>query len=606
MDGVLWSGALAGTDEMPLLPASFPVLKAALARAPRWLLAVRPADGEVPDPRTAGLRGLFRTVAREYPQMVARIIEVSDSSPSALADAVVADAVVAEAVAWDRTPVVLRTAAGRHGFELVAAPLGVLGSTGAGPAGAGTPEATALGLDQDSVVLLAGGARGITAQFAAVLAGAARCRLELLGRTPAPDGPEAADTASARTPAELRAALAARGGLKPAEINRAAELLLAQREITATLTEITASGGRARYRSVDFREPDAVLQAVKEIHAEHGKLDGVVHAAGVIEDRLIAEKSTESFRRVYATKATGADALLTALEELPAPPAFTVLFGSISAVLGNRGQVDYAAANDALETLGAAFAARTGRMGGDRALGPLGTLGRSQRHDRGRAGPGVRPARHPADRPGGGDRGAAAGARLGRGVRHRRRLHRLGLVTVVVAPPRHGPGTQAVAARQVPVAIVGMAVLLPGAADLDAYWRNLRDGVDAIGAVPDGRWDAEYYHPGTASDPAVANQVYARRGGFVDGLAQVEVTRFGIMPNSVAGTEPDQLIALHVASAALDDAGGTDRLPDRGRVGVVLGRGGYLTPGLVRLDQRVRTALPTGPHTGGADPGPDG
>nr|WP_037679299.1 type I polyketide synthase [Streptomyces griseus] len=144
--------------------------------------------------------------------------------------------------------------------------------------------------------------------------------------------------------------------------------------------------------------------------------------------------------------------------------------------------------------------------------------------------------------------------------------------------------------RHVPVAVVGMAVLLPGAADLDAYWRNLRDGVDAIAEVPDGRWDGDYYRPGTASEPAVADRVYARRGGFVDGLAEVEVTRFGIMPNSVAGTEPDQLIALHVAAAALDDAGGTDRLPDRGRVGVVLGRGGYLTPGLVRLDQRVRTA----------------
>ncbi|MFC4503387.1 type I polyketide synthase [Streptomyces vulcanius] len=144
--------------------------------------------------------------------------------------------------------------------------------------------------------------------------------------------------------------------------------------------------------------------------------------------------------------------------------------------------------------------------------------------------------------------------------------------------------------RQVPVAIVGMSVLLPGAVDLDAYWRNLRDGVDAIGEVPDGRWDTDYYRPGTAAEPAVADRVYCRRGGFVDGLAEVEVTRFGIMPNSVAGTEPDQLIALHVASAALDDAGGADRLPDRGRVGVVLGRGGYLTPGLVRLDQRVRTA----------------
>ncbi|MET8949084.1 beta-ketoacyl synthase N-terminal-like domain-containing protein, partial [Streptomyces sp. NPDC004542] len=144
--------------------------------------------------------------------------------------------------------------------------------------------------------------------------------------------------------------------------------------------------------------------------------------------------------------------------------------------------------------------------------------------------------------------------------------------------------------RQTPVAIVGMAVLLPGAADLDAYWHNLRDGVDAIGDVPEGRWDADYYRPSAATGPAVADQVYCRRGGFVDGLAEVEVTRFGIMPASVAGTEPDQLIALHVAAAAIADAGGADRLPDPHRVGVVLGRGGYLTPGLVRLDQRVRTA----------------
>ncbi|MEU8712674.1 beta-ketoacyl synthase N-terminal-like domain-containing protein [Streptomyces sp. NPDC048663] len=144
--------------------------------------------------------------------------------------------------------------------------------------------------------------------------------------------------------------------------------------------------------------------------------------------------------------------------------------------------------------------------------------------------------------------------------------------------------------RQTPVAIVGMAVLLPGAAGLDAYWRNLRDGVDAIGDVPEGRWDADYYRPGSAAGPAVPDQVYCRRGGFVDGLAEVEVTRYGIMPHSVEGTEPDQLIALDVAAAAIADAGGPDRLPDRHRVGVVLGRGGYLTPGLVRLDQRVRTA----------------
>ncbi|MFC9283366.1 beta-ketoacyl synthase N-terminal-like domain-containing protein [Streptomyces collinus] len=141
-----------------------------------------------------------------------------------------------------------------------------------------------------------------------------------------------------------------------------------------------------------------------------------------------------------------------------------------------------------------------------------------------------------------------------------------------------------------PVAVVGMAVLLPGAAGLDAYWRNLRDGVDAIGDVPEGRWDAGYYHPGSAAEPAVADRIYCRRGGFVDALAEVEVTRYGIMPASVPGTEPDQLIALDVAAAALADAGGAGRLPERHRIGVTLGRGGYLTPGLVRLDQRVRTA----------------
>ncbi|MCQ8195307.1 type I polyketide synthase [Streptomyces rugosispiralis] len=145
--------------------------------------------------------------------------------------------------------------------------------------------------------------------------------------------------------------------------------------------------------------------------------------------------------------------------------------------------------------------------------------------------------------------------------------------------------------RQPPVAIVGMSVLLPGSPDLDTYWRNLVGGVDAISDVPAGRWDAGFYAPDGGGDtPGAPDRVYCRRGGFVDEFARVEPARFGIMPNSVSGTEPDQLIALGVAAAAIADAGGEDRLPDRQRVGVVLGRGGYLTPGLVRLDQRVRTA----------------
>ncbi|MEU8588781.1 SDR family oxidoreductase [Streptomyces sp. NPDC048664] len=356
LDGVLYLGALAD-DGPPVLPDAFPVLRAALAVAPRLLLAVRPADGAAPPLRSAGLHGLFRTIAREYPDTTARVVDLTDTGPAA-----VADALLTELLTPGPEPVVLRTASGRHGLHLVETPLGPLGTTGAGPAGDGAAEAEAIGLDRESVVVLVGGARGITATFAAALASASRCRLELLGRTPAAAGPEEPHLAAARTPAELRAALAARPGgpRTPADINREAELVLAQREIATTLRELAALGSTARYRTVDFRKPDQALQAVKEIHAEHGRLDGVVYAAGVIEDRLIADKSADSFQRVYDTKRGGAGTLLAALEELPDGPAFTVLFGSVSAALGNRGQADYAAANDALHALGTSWAARTG------------------------------------------------------------------------------------------------------------------------------------------------------------------------------------------------------------------------------------------------------
>ena len=143
----------------------------------------------------------------------------------------------------------------------------------------------------------------------------------------------------------------------------------------------------------------------------------------------------------------------------------------------------------------------------------------------------------------------------------------------------------------VDVAIVGMGAVFPGAGDVPTFWRNICDGVDAITDVPPSRWDPDVYFDAAAvNGHSASDRFYCRRGGFVDGLADFDPAAFGVMPNTVAGTEPDQLLALRTAAEAIADAGGDDRLPDRSRIGVIIGRGGYITPASARMDQRVRTS----------------
>lgn len=142
-----------------------------------------------------------------------------------------------------------------------------------------------------------------------------------------------------------------------------------------------------------------------------------------------------------------------------------------------------------------------------------------------------------------------------------------------------------------PIAIVGMGAVFPKAATARQFWDNIRAGVDAVTEVPPQRWDPRiYYDPACYGRPSCGDRVYCRRGGFVDDLTAFDPTRFGITPAAVDGIEPDQLLALRTAAEAIADAGGPERLPDRSRVGVILGRGGYLTTGTARLDQRVHTS----------------
>ncbi len=136
------------------------------------------------------------------------------------------------------------------------------------------------------------------------------------------------------------------------------------------------------------------------------------------------------------------------------------------------------------------------------------------------------------------------------------------------------------------IAIIGMACVFPKAPDLAAYWHNLRTGVDAITDVPPQRWDSIFYDPTSMA----TDRFYARRGGFIDGLANFDAAAHGLMPVAAKGAEPDQLMALQVAVNALADAGYAERSFPRETTGIILGRGNYPGPAIVRLGNMMRGA----------------
>jgi acyl transferase domain-containing protein/NAD(P)H-dependent flavin oxidoreductase YrpB (nitropropane dioxygenase family) len=320
-----------------VLPGGFGQFRDALVGGARAVV-VATSDGATfgddysarDDGADLGLRGMMRAIAAEYPHVLARAVDVEPKeSPR-----VTAQNLLAELTDSDAPAVVGYGGGRRRCLRVRQAQLPQRDSAG-------------LGLDRDSVVLLTGGARGITALSALALARATGCHIELIGRTPAPGHPDLALDAAASAE-ELRRMLIERGMSSPREVETEVGRILREREIRATLTALRAAAASVRYHATDVRDAAAVSTVLGDIYARHGRLDGVIHGAGLTEDRLVPDKTPDSFGRVYATKVDGARALHDGLRP---GTRFLVLFGSVSGVFGNRGQADYAAGNDALDSM---------------------------------------------------------------------------------------------------------------------------------------------------------------------------------------------------------------------------------------------------------------
>ncbi|MEH1968546.1 beta-ketoacyl synthase N-terminal-like domain-containing protein [Nostoc sp.] len=120
-----------------------------------------------------------------------------------------------------------------------------------------------------------------------------------------------------------------------------------------------------------------------------------------------------------------------------------------------------------------------------------------------------------------------------------------------------------------PIAIVGMASLLPQARNLREYWQNIVNKIDCITDVPSTHWSVEdYYDPNPRT---TEDKTYCKRGGF---LPEVDFNpmEFGIPPSILEVTDVSQLLSLVVAKEAMEDAGyGEKRDFNREMVGVILG-----------------------------------
>jgi NAD(P)-dependent dehydrogenase (short-subunit alcohol dehydrogenase family) len=143
--------------------------------------------------------------------------------------------------------------------------------------------------------------------------------------------------------------------VKPAQVEAAYQRLSRDREISRNLAEISQSGAPVEYHSVDVRDESAFSALIDQVYAQYGRIDVVIHGAGIIEDKLIRDKTPVSFDRVVHTKADSSFILLQKLRL--ADLKCLVFMSSISAALGNRGQADYAAANGIMNGIASTLSA---------------------------------------------------------------------------------------------------------------------------------------------------------------------------------------------------------------------------------------------------------
>ena len=287
-----------------------------------------------------GLAGVVKTAAREWPGASLKAIDVADPERSA-------DAILDELFLGGPA---LEVAYATDGTRSVVQVESLATDDSRGPA-----------LAPGSVVVVSGGARGVTASSVAKLAEKWKVKLALLGRSKLAEWPEGVPLTT--DPTQITGALASSAKALGEQVDfsaiqKQARSLAGSAEVRMSLAELDARGIEAIYLSADVTSLEQVEVALDQIRETWGSVDGIVHGAGVLRDKSIADMTPDRVAEVFGPKVGGLEVLLEATKDDPIQ--LIALFSSIAARAGNAGQVAYAAANEVLNKVAASEAARRG------------------------------------------------------------------------------------------------------------------------------------------------------------------------------------------------------------------------------------------------------
>ena len=212
------------------------------------------------------------------------------------------------------------------------------------------------GIKSGDVVLASGGARGITAVCITQLAERCPLSIVILGRTSlstraeqlATFGPEQWTAEKNKIVERMKQSGTA---VTPVKVDKEIAALQAEAEVFRHIWKLKSLGSEVIYRPVDIRDRDSVDRAVREVSETCGRVDVVIHGAGIDVSRALRSKTLEQMENVVSVKIQGIRNIMDALECHGMPPRRVIGFGSVAGRFGNMAQVDYSAANDGLAHL---------------------------------------------------------------------------------------------------------------------------------------------------------------------------------------------------------------------------------------------------------------